>query len=338
MADDSPIKQEPATSHSETPAHPAPLSRALFFITIALLTSVALCWCLRRKGSPPETATMTGRPTPVISDWTGRIERILVKPGDSVQAGQTIAVLINEQLLLDIDRQEREVSEIQLALERAERSVDQELARRLQAIDNEVVSLKTQAGLLDAGQFASDITPAVVRVRELESLRISAAHAVREDLGVGRIREEMIRAEAKLRELHSQPREVLLPAPVTGTIRRVLRKAGERVVEGTPLLELANQDQPFLVVEMPEPIAKRFALGDTIPLNFPGRENSIGRVANMRRLNAGEADPILPDEDSKATNVRLEIEPAEEDWPEIPLTSPVQVRTSDARAMSRRVN
>lgn len=340
MVDDLPIEKEPSAPEGDLAGLPAPLGRMLFFLTIALLSSLALCWCLRRKASPPEIGTISGRPAPVVSDWRGRIERILVKTGDSVQVGDPIAVLVNEQLLLQIDRQLRDVNEIQFALHRAELTVDEELTRRLHAIDAEIVSRKTQDGLLGGSESESArLTPARLRVRELEALRMNAAHQVREMLGIGGIRDELARAEAKLRELQSQPQEIVLPAPVDGTIERVLRKPGERVVEGTPLLELADQDQPFLVVEMPESLAKRFALGDTIPLNFPGRESSIGRVSNMLRMEPKETGlSRRQDEPRKKVNVRLEIEPIDENWPEMPLESPVSVRTSDSKAMSRRIN
>ena len=131
----------------------------------------------------------------------------------------------------------------------------------------------------------------------------------------------------------------MLSSPVTGTVGRLLRKSGDRVVEGTPLLELSDQAHPVLIVELPEPIAKRFALGDTIPLRFPGQADSLGRVADMRRLEARKVQGSRTADASKAeVRVRLEIEPVDGNWPALPLKSPVKVRTSDSQAMSRRVN
>ena len=334
MADDSPT----TSAESSDSELPAPLGRTLSFIALGLLSSVALCWGLRGQDVGPDTGTIAGRPTPLVSEWKGRIERILVKPGDSVEAGETIAILVNEHLLLSIDRQNREVEQIQAALKQAERSAEQELTHDLKAIDEEIVTLKTQAGLLGDGEIKPEAA-LLTRIRELDALRIGAPQRIREKLGIDRIREELVRAEAKLRQLQSESTEIRLPAPVTGTVERVLRKPGERVVEGTPLLELANQDQPFLLVEMPEPLAKRFALGDKIPLNFPGREESIGQVADMVPLEPEPSRPPAEEHEAKKPiSVRLKIVPADEDWPEIPLESPVRVRTSDSRAMMRRVN
>jgi pyruvate/2-oxoglutarate dehydrogenase complex dihydrolipoamide acyltransferase (E2) component len=148
-----------------------------------------------------------------------------------------------------------------------------------------------------------------------------------------------LRAEAKLQQLQSQPKRITLPASGNGTIKKILRKPGERIVPGTPILELADQSQPYLVVEMPEPLAKRFALGDTIPLSFPDQEKAMGRIANMRRLEPEKAfDPSELDAPKVEANVRLEIDPIDETWPELSFKSKVTVRAADSQAMSRRVN
>jgi multidrug resistance efflux pump len=335
MVDDAPLEPEVSPAEPDVSDLPAPVGRMLLFLTIALLSSLAVCWCFRTKGALPETGTITGQTTPLISNWKGRISRFWVKSGDSVQAGDPIAVLLNEQLLLEIDRQQREVDEIQRSLDRAEQSADERLTSQLLKIDAEIVSLKTQAGILTESQpdsSAGQSSSVIPRIRELEAARMNAARLARESLGLDRINVELMRAEARLRHLLCEPREITLPAPVSGTIGKLLRKPGERVVAGTPLLELADKDQPFLVVEMPEPSAKMFALGDTIPLNCPGRQSSIGRVADMFRMDAEETGLAQP------ADVRWVIEPIDEDWPAIPLQSPVRVRTSDSNAMSRRIN
>ena len=333
MADQSPSEQ-PLLSQEGKPQAPAPIGRTLLFLSVALGLGTALCWCLRENAITPGTGTVSGRPSPLLSDWTGRIELFWVKAGDSVQAGDPIAILINEQLLLQIDRQKRELAEIQLALDRAEHSLDRQLTERLDAIDAEIVALRTEAGFFSTGASASES-----RLQELEALRLNAAHEAREQLGLDSLREELLKAEAKLQQLESLPKQITLPATATGKVKRLLRKPGERVVPGTPILELANVKQPYLVVEMPEPLAKRFALGDTIPLNFPGSENAMGRVANMHRLESRKAfEPNVPNVPKAEATVRVEIEPKDESWPEIPLESKVTVRTADSRALNRRVN
>ncbi len=328
MLDDSPIEKELSAKPCGLSELSVSQGRVLAFMAVAFLLGAGLCWSFRGKNSRPETGTITGRATPLVSDWQGRIQRFWVKSGDSVQVGEPIAVLVNEQLQLQIARSQREVGELQDALQRAEQNADVELTRQLKTIDAEIVAIKTERELLSAGKSEpADLS-------ELETLRIEAAHRVREKLNIGKLRAELLGAEAKLRVLHAQPRFITLPAPVSGIIGKVLRKPGERVVEGTPLLELANQNQPYLVVEMPEPIAKHFALGDTVPLNFPGQESNLGRVANMQRIkSAGGKDAA-----NSKMNVRLEIEPLDGDWPAVPLKSAVRVRTSDCSAMSRRVN
>lgn len=333
MADESPLAQVAVLPEGE-PRIPAPLGRTLLFVSLALLCSTGMCWCLKENGISPETGEISGRPLALVSDWTGRIELFWVKPGDTVQAGDPIAILLDEQLLLQIDRKKREVEEIRLALRQAEKSLDDQLAQELGEMDAEIVSLRTKAGAFFSGEPAPGS-----QLEELEAKRLDAVHEASQRLGIDRIREELLRAEAMLRELEHQPKQITLPASATGTIKRILQQPGDRVVPGTPILELANQDRPYLIVEMPEPLAKRFALGDKIPLSFPGSENTLGRVTDMHRLKPRHAvDPNVPDAPKPEATVRVEIEPLDGGWPELPFESKVRVRTSDSRAMSRRVH
>ncbi len=266
----------------------------------------------------------------MVSDWTGRIRRLLVEPGDSVEAGQPLAILVDEQLILQIDRQKREVDELRQALRAAQQKADAEADRRIRQLDAEIVRCKTTP--------TSGFEAAAKRLRELETERLELVHQTRKAAGLSRIRQALIAAETELRDLQTRPVQQLLPSPVTGSVRRLLREPGDRVVAGTPMLELADQAHPVLIVELPEPVAKRFALGDTIPLRFPGQADSIGRVADMQRLDARRIHAGTGEASKAERRVRLEIEPADGTWPVLPLESPVKIRTSDSNAMSRRVN
>jgi multidrug resistance efflux pump len=329
MADGSPGTEVPTTPEGEP--IPAPFGRTLLALSLALGLGTGLCWCLKDKAFDPESGTISGRPTSLLSQRTGQVELYWVKAGDMVQAGDPIAILVDEELLLEIDRESRAFLELQQALLRAEESLNQRLAKELAVLDAEIVSLKTQARLVSTGGSSS-----AAHLEMLEARRLDAAHQVRADLGIDRLRDNVLRAEVKLDVLKSQPRKITVAAAQAGTVKHLLRKPGERVTPGTPLIELANQSQPYLVVEMPEPLAKRFALGDEIPLSFPGQEKSVGRVANMLRLEPEIA--YEPNASKPVAHVRVEIEPADESWPELPLESTVTVRTADSNALSRRVN
>jgi multidrug resistance efflux pump len=333
MVDRSPVDPEVPDEASDDSTPPAPLGRTFLLIAIALAISTGICCFLNRDELPAETGTIKGRTAPMVSDWSGRIERYLIEPGQSVEAGDPIAVLIDEHLILEIDRLKRDVAQIETALEHAEASVDAELSDRLQLLDTAIADLRSLAA-----EFPLPAESAA-RLKLLETERINAAHAVRESLGITRIRHELVKATASLRYLESQSVRITVPAPVTGSVRKLLRQPGERIVQGTPFLELADRDQPYLIVEVPEATAKRFALGDTIPLKFLDRAKSIGRVANMQLVPPAEGQFAKAPEDAEAEpRIRMEIEPQHDDWPDMPLKSPVRVRTSRSDALSRRVH
>lgn len=333
MVDESPIGPELPDEGIEDSAPPAPLGRTLLLIGLSLAASSAICSLLDRDELPAESGTVKGRLAPMISDWSGRIERYLVQPGESVEVGDPIAVLIDEHLILEINRVKREVAQIELALKQTEQSVDAELSQRLQILDAEIAALRSQAGGVS---FPAE---SAARLKALEAERINAAHAVRASMGIVRIRQELIKATAHLRQLESQSVRITVPAPVTGSVRRLLREPGERIVQGTPFLELADRDKPYLIVEVPEATAKRFALGDTIPLKFSDQSRRMGQVADMKRIAPVDDQMATAPKDAVAEpRVRMEIEPREDEWPDIPFKSPVKVRTSRSNALSRRVH
>ncbi len=339
MVEESPKEPDLSSANEEeAPGYPAPVGRTLVLITTALVMSTALCCFLGKSTAPPETGTLRGRATPLLSNKTGRIKKFLVQSGDSVQVGQPIAVLIDEQLILNIERQQRERDGIIAALHHAERSVDYDLSESLKNLDAQIVRLRSALPINAQGQRMANSQQAA-RLQDLESQRMTAAHRAKKAVGLDRIREELTLAEAELHRLKSQKVEVTLPSPVAGKVGQLIRKPGERIVPGTRLLNLSDEHHPYLIVEVPEPIAKRFALGDTIPLRFPGKQQGLGMVANMIRLeDENTKETLTKDQPKVETNVRLEIEPIDGNWPDLPLKTPVKVRTSDSNAMSRRVH
>jgi HlyD family secretion protein len=76
--------------------------KALFILTLLLLTAASAWWFLRKPAASPEIITLSGRiesdDASVAAKTSGRIREITVREGDSVRAGQVIAVLDDEQI------------------------------------------------------------------------------------------------------------------------------------------------------------------------------------------------------------------------------------------------
>ena len=187
MVDASQSDPNLSSPESEPPELPAPWGRTLLFLSLAVLSSAGLCCVLGHKGVPPGTGTLSGQPTRMLSDWTGRIQRLLVEPGDSVEAGQPMVVLVNEQRILQIERQKREVDELRQALQRAEQTADAKLNHSLQELDAEIIQLKSSS--------AANSPTITQHLRELETRRLEIVHQLREAAGISRIREALILAE-----------------------------------------------------------------------------------------------------------------------------------------------
>ncbi len=168
------------------------------------------------------------------------------------------------------------------------------------------------------------------RLKTLESLRKQLPLKVRRAAGVDTINTALQAAEEAVAELETTPAEVPLTAPGFGTVGKLFRRPGTPVEAGEPLLELLDEDRLRLTMPVPSRELPRFAPGEIVRLIFPGGIDRMGRIAPIppqtewtgHAVDRSEgSSPSAPDD----AHVLLQIDPADELWPDVPIGSAVQV-------------
>src|SRR5690606_29296551 len=211
----------------------------------------------------------------------GQLERILLEPGDAVQAGQALATLraIASGLLDPARRagaeaewqaaqQEREAASAALAAAEAERARSAaELARNRGLAQRGLVAAQAVDGLEAAARAAAaQAAAANARLRAAAS-RVAQARAALDLQGSGAA---------------SDADAVVLTAPVAGVVLARLRESAGPVRAGEVLLELGDTGRLEAVVEVLSADAVRITPGSAASLHRWGGEQPLaGRVQRV---------------------------------------------------------
>lgn len=192
----------------------------------------------------------------VASLQSGRVEQILVQPGDPVAAGQVVARLRIDQLETEIRKAEGDIADLEasvggasgtsdsliathrgtLAALRAQRSRTAELVRK---------GYRTTKDLLQIDQQIAAEETAIVQAQQGQSDR---------SLQLASRKGELTKLEAQ-RDAFAQ-----LRAPIAGKVTEVRFSVGAVVQAGTVVISLEDMSKPLqALVLIPETEAKRVA-------------------------------------------------------------------------------
>ena len=188
----------------------------------------------------------------IMARLSGRVGQVLVREGDTVQAGAELIVL-DEQTATD-------------QLETAQAAVLAAEARLAEAQAQQRLTLTTlqRYQQLRAGEA---VTP-----QELDQVTASAEAA----------RQKVLTAEAGLtgaranlgsaRTLAGQAR---ITAPYTARINQVLVDIGSTVMPGTPLLEIDRVGPWRVRIEVPESLVESFQIGSLFAVTIPAQKITV---------------------------------------------------------------
>src|SRR5262245_17995086 len=260
-------------------------------IVMALLAAAALAALAALSGCGGDPATIHASgiiemdEIDVASRVGGRVVRMMVNEGDSVRAGDTLAVLeqdeVAAQLRTQIAEAERaaaqsqEVSkgpraqEIQMQratvaslaaqLEGAERQY-----QRMEALfERQVISTEER----DKARTARDDLKAK-RDAAVQQLKLLEAGSRREDIVAAREAAEAARATAA--GAQSRLRELTLVAPANGVVLLRNFEPGELVAAGLPVVTLGNPDSLWVRVYVAAPQVSRIRRGSEAQVHLGG--------------------------------------------------------------------
>lgn len=296
------------------------MKKALAAVVLVAIAAAGGWWYWRRSRPAPEillSGTIEARVVEVGSLAGGRVARVLVQEGDTVEAGQTLVEL--ETMIADAGVAEKRaaVDAARATLERARRGPRSEEVARAR--------ITWQAAETDRKRFADLLRDGVVGQRDYDRAQVAEATARQTlaELQRGSRREDIDAAQAQLAQaeqalayVERQHDELTIESPAKARIENLDLRPGDLLAPNQPAATLLEEDQLWVRVYVPEPKLGLVQVGQAAAVRidtFANREFP-GRVAEIRHQ--AEYTPrnvqTLDQRNDQFFGVKVTIDPAPE--------------------------
>ncbi|HKA19969.1 MAG TPA: efflux RND transporter periplasmic adaptor subunit [Blastocatellia bacterium] len=207
--------------------------------------------------------------TPVFSPYTGRVIRLLAKPGEVIKQGSPLVEIDTPDLV----QSETDLITAGIALGKSNATL--ELARRTEARQHRLY-LNKAVSLKDWEQAEADVKSAEREVSSSESVLTGARSRLR---AFGKTEAEIGRIEAD----HQVDRVMRVPSPIAGTITARKVGPGQYVKPDStdPMFTVADLSSVWLLADVYESDAPLLKVGQPVEVSvsaFPG-ETFAARVS-----------------------------------------------------------
>jgi HlyD family secretion protein len=277
-------------------------------------------WYWRRSRPAPEfllSGTIEARVVEVGSLAGGRVARVLVQEGDTVEAGQKLIELETAISSAAVAERSAAVDAARAALDRARRGPrSEEIAR---------ARINWQAAETDRKRFEELFRDGVVGQRDYDRAQVAEATARQTlaELERGTRREDVEAAQAQLAQAQQalvfaerQHDELAIESPAKARIESLDLRPGDLLAPNQPAATLLEEGQLWVRVYVPEPKLGLVQVGQAAAVRidtFPDREFP-GRVAEIRHQ--AEYTPrnvqTLDQRNDQFFGVKVTIDPAPE--------------------------
>lgn len=304
-------------------------ARNRVFVILGLLTLGSLIWYLvtvRPTGDLQLIGTVDANEVLVNARIAGRIQKLTVKEGDYVKAGQLIAVIesddldaalkaaeataasLRSRLNSNVETEKQNTGETQSATASAEAQVKvaeaslaqaQANLQHQQADTSRTVALAQQgimsAQARDEQTTALQAAQAAVTAAESQltaaqaSLRQARAHELLATVSahtVASTRADVANARAMADQARIEKSYAEVIAPVNGRVAVWAAREGEVVTMGQPIVSIMDLSQTWVYAPLPETQADAVKLGDSLRVVMPSGGTIQGKIINK----AAEAD------------------------------------------------
>ncbi|HKE85082.1 MAG TPA: efflux RND transporter periplasmic adaptor subunit [Vicinamibacterales bacterium] len=214
----------------------------------------------------------------VSAPVAGRLERIVLEPGDPVTGGKTLLARLTtaESPLLD----PRTRGELNASVDAARAAVGQSQAERARAnaeLERARTTLQRQQELKKAGAIASDALDAA------ETAMRTAQEAARAaEFTVTRTQYELQVAQARLKAPPAAGRAIEIVAPVSGVILKRFHESETVVPVGDPLIEIGDPANIEIVADLLSTDAVRIPPGAEVQIDqWGGNQPLKGKVRRV---------------------------------------------------------
>jgi HlyD family secretion protein len=297
------------------------MTRKMFIVlmSLAALGSVAV-YFVTRNGSQGMVLTGIVTTDQVIasSQIAGRLDQVLVKEGDTVSAGQLLAVIAPEELRANraffahtlassaaqvqeaeaalryqslqtrdqIQREEATLASLEASVERAKAELER--AR----FDNDRADSLYKQGIASAQSHDQARTTYEAQQAQATSLEkqvqaqraaVALAKSTAEQISVRQSqlaagRHQMAAVEAQKEGADIRLDYTEIHAPIKGLVAVRAALQGEVVNPGQPIVVLYDPDNLWVRADVEETYIERIRLGDTLPVRFPSGLEQTGTV------------------------------------------------------------
>lgn len=158
------------------------------------------------------------------------------------------------------------------------------------------------------------------QLEELQRLQTELPARVAESTGVTIIRNKLQLARNDRHALVEQRQTLVVNAPATGLVGVLKFDEGDFVCAHEPLLQLLDEDRPYLLLRIPSNRVADFPPGTPLQLRFPGNKILQGRV-----LEIPPQTTTLPGDTSTTPDIIAHVEPAGALWPTVPFGTQIEV-------------
>lgn len=303
------------------------MSRRLSLLIVCVLAVAGGVAFLRARTPPPAPPAGMVRQDEVrlSSEIAGRLDAMLVAPGQHVEAGAPIAQLQTPELAAALDeaeaaanaaRAERDrvlsgvrpeqvaIAEEALSAAEAQLTLAGEVYRRISGLSADNVASRAQ---LDESRAALDKAAATKALRQAE-LRSARAGATAEERALAEA--QVALAEARVAELAARVEKARITAPVAGTVGVTVAEVGEVLVPGKPVATLVPDRSDWLGFTLREDRLAGLAIGSKVAVRDAAGTAFAARVSELRPLGefaTWRAARAVGDHD--LTSFRLRLEP-----------------------------
>ncbi|MSR56570.1 MAG: biotin/lipoyl-binding protein [Planctomycetaceae bacterium] len=160
-------------------------------------------------------------------------------------------------------------------------------------------------------------------IAELEKMSRELPGKIKRSMGVDLAEARLAHARAALQALESERGELTIVAEAHGLVGVFLKQVGDHVAPREPIVQLLDEELPYVVLQFPSPRIADFAPGNIVELRFPGGAAGKGRIEDIPPQTT-----VLADETGRQpeTTITAQVEPVGALWPRLPFGSVVEVR------------
>lgn len=213
-------------------------------------------WQQQQSQLPEDIAFGNGRIEAVQVDIStkiaGRVEEVLVKEGDLVQADMIVATIDTAQLRAQLLRAQADTARSESEVAAARASIAQAQAQLVLAEQE----LERASRLVEQGHTSREVYDTRISERDVANANLAAAEATL----VSRER-SVDAARAAAAEIETQIDDATLVSPTVGRVLYRLAEPGEVIGSGGKVLTLVDLTDVYMEVFLPSAEAHRVAIG-----------------------------------------------------------------------------